>query len=191
MDALSEGWVGPSGLNPGAVGFRPEGLGCVFHRVGFMVRGQGRGSLSSLGTCEGILDPKILIRRRHISYLQSTPSAAGFGQGGHGEDMDALPKGWVGRLCHRGDPPEDPGPGTEGDFFVNNLLVRIHSIIVMVRWTGLAPWELDFPFPGSLTSTFLWSARECCITRLEPCLPRQVGAFVYRGTSLIRNNPSL
>jgi len=25
----------------------------------------------------------------------------------------------------------------------------------MNRWTGLAPWEFEFPFPGSLTSTFL------------------------------------
>ena len=33
--------------------------------------------------------------------------------------------------------------------------VRIHFIIVMIRWTGLAPWEFEFPFPGSLTSTFL------------------------------------
>ena len=24
----------------------------------------------------------------------------------------------------------------------------------MVRWTGLAPWEFEFPFAGSLTSTF-------------------------------------
>ena len=24
----------------------------------------------------------------------------------------------------------------------------------MVRWTGLAPWEFEFPFPGSLISTF-------------------------------------
>ena len=34
-------------------------------------------------------------------------------------------------------------------------LVRIHFIIVMIRWTGLVPWEFEFPFPGSLTSTFL------------------------------------
>jgi len=34
------------------------------------------------------------------------------------------------------------------------VLVRIHFIIVMIRWTGLAPWEFGFPFPGSLTSTF-------------------------------------
>jgi len=25
----------------------------------------------------------------------------------------------------------------------------------MIRWTGLAPWEFEFPFLGSLTSTFL------------------------------------
>jgi len=43
----------------------------------------------------------------------------------------------------------------ERDFFVDNLLVRIHFIIVMIRWSGLAPWEFEFPFPGSLTSTFL------------------------------------
>ena len=25
----------------------------------------------------------------------------------------------------------------------------------MIKWTGLAPWEFEFPFPSSLTSTFL------------------------------------
>ena len=25
----------------------------------------------------------------------------------------------------------------------------------MIRWAGLAPWEVEFYFPGSLTSTFL------------------------------------
>jgi hypothetical protein len=39
--------------------------------------------------------------------------------------------------------------------FTDNLLVRIHFIIGMMRWTGLAPWEFEFPFPGSFTSTFL------------------------------------
>jgi len=34
-------------------------------------------------------------------------------------------------------------PGRE--FFIDNLLVRIHFIIVMIRWTGLAPWEFEFP----------------------------------------------
>ena len=30
----------------------------------------------------------------------------------------------------------------------------------MMRWTGLAPWEFEFPFPGSLISTFLAGAEE-------------------------------
>ena len=38
------------------------------------------------------------------------------------------------------------------EFCIGNLLLRIHFIVVMIRWTGLAPWELEFPFPGSLTS---------------------------------------
>jgi len=41
------------------------------------------------------------------------------------------------------------------EFVIDNLLVRIHFIIVMIRWTGLAPWEFEIPFPGSLKSTFL------------------------------------
>ena len=43
----------------------------------------------------------------------------------------------------------------ERDFVINNLLVRIHFIIEMIWWTGIAPWELQFPSPGSLTSTLL------------------------------------
>ena len=43
----------------------------------------------------------------------------------------------------------------EREFCIDNLLVRIHVIILVIRWTGLAPWEFEFPFPGSLTSTFL------------------------------------
>ena len=30
----------------------------------------------------------------------------------------------------------------ERQFFIDNVLVRIHFIIVMTSWTGLAPWEL-------------------------------------------------
>ena len=62
-----------------------------------------------------------------------------------------------------GDSPHPPArralPCQERDVFVDNLLVRIHFIIVMVGWIGLAPWEFEFPFPGSLTSTFLSSAK--------------------------------
>jgi len=42
----------------------------------------------------------------------------------------------------------------EREFLIDNLLVRIHFIIVMIGWTGLAPWEFELPFSGSLTSTF-------------------------------------
>jgi len=41
------------------------------------------------------------------------------------------------------------------ELVIDNLLVRIHFIILMIRWAGLAPWEFEVPFPGSLTSTFL------------------------------------
>ena len=51
--------------------------------------------------------------------------------------------------------PDGAASCRERDFFIDNLLVRIHFIIVMIRWTGLAPWEFVFTFPGSLTSTFL------------------------------------
>jgi len=44
---------------------------------------------------------------------------------------------------------------SEREFFIDNLVVRIHFIIVMIGWTGLAPWEFEIPFPGSRTSTFL------------------------------------
>jgi hypothetical protein len=45
--------------------------------------------------------------------------------------------------------------GEERGFFIDDLLVRIHFIILIIRWTGLAPWKFEFSFPGSLTSTYL------------------------------------
>jgi len=41
--------------------------------------------------------------------------------------------------------------GPERELFIDNLLVRIHFIIEMIRWTGLAPLEFEFTFPGSRT----------------------------------------
>ena len=40
----------------------------------------------------------------------------------------------------------------ERQFFIDNPLVRIHFVIVMIRWTGLAPWE--FEYSGDLNATF-------------------------------------
>ena len=50
---------------------------------------------------------------------------------------------------------------TERECFIDNLLVLIRCISVMIRWAGLAPWEFEFPFPGSLTSTLQthWGVR--------------------------------
>ena len=54
-------------------------------------------------------------------------------------------------------PGSTPGgsQSRETEFYIDNLLVRTHFIIVMIRWTGLAPWEFECPSPGSLTFTFL------------------------------------
>ena len=43
----------------------------------------------------------------------------------------------------------------EREFLIDNLLPRIHFIIVIIKGTGLAPWEFEFPFRGSLTFTLL------------------------------------
>jgi len=34
----------------------------------------------------------------------------------------------------------------EREFFIDNLLVRIHFIMVMIRRTGLASREFEFPY---------------------------------------------
>jgi hypothetical protein len=41
------------------------------------------------------------------------------------------------------------------EFFIDKLLVQVHLIIEIILWTGLAPWEFELPFPGSLKSAFL------------------------------------
>jgi len=51
--------------------------------------------------------------------------------------------------------PTDRGrDDREIEFFIDNLLVRIHLIIVMIGWAGLASWAFESPFPGSL----VWGA---------------------------------
>ena len=34
----------------------------------------------------------------------------------------------------------------ERELLIDNILVRIHCIIEMIRWTDLAPWKFEFPF---------------------------------------------
>ena len=72
---------------------------------------------------------------------------------------------------------------TEREFFIDNLLVRIHYIIVMIRWTGLAPWEFESPFPGSLTSTFLAKPNTWCARGVER--GNWQGKHIDRGNRLI------
>ena len=36
----------------------------------------------------------------------------------------------------------------------------LHFIIEIIWWTGLAPWEIEFPLPGGLMSTFLHQAQD-------------------------------
>ena len=68
-----------------------------------------------------------------------------------------LPKGMVRSAKARGS-------------FIDSLLVRIHFIIAMIR-TGLAPWQSEFLFPGSLTTTLLdtkakvWAVVACGVAR--------------------------
>ena len=46
------------------------------------------------------------------------------------------------------------GSSREREFFIDNLLVRIHFIIVMIRRTGLAPWEFEALNPEHRTYEF-------------------------------------
>ena len=40
------------------------------------------------------------------------------------------------------------------EFLIDNLLVRIHFMLEMIWWTGLALWEFEFPFPDRLTTCY-------------------------------------
>ena len=70
------------------------------------------------------------------------------------------------------------GTLSQREFFTDNLLVRIHFIIVMIWWTGLAPWEFEH-------CPILFGTQSRGHT--VPCRMRH--SPVYRGTSLIRNRP--
>jgi len=42
-------------------------------------------------------------------------------------------------VYHSGGGPRKHSTPRRGQFFIDNLLVRTHYIIVMIKWTGLAP----------------------------------------------------
>ena len=71
--------------------------------------------------------------------------------------------------------PTSPPPARENEFFTDNLLVRIHFIIVMIWLNGLAPWEFEFSFPGGRISTFLVQSAhnlgQPCVSPIPPLRP--------------------
>ena len=55
----------------------------------------------------------------------------------------------------------DTASKVETEFFIDKLLVRIHVTIEMIWYTGLAPWEFELSFPGSLIATFAVPCWQC------------------------------
>ena len=71
-----------------------------------------------------------------------------------------------------------PGGTSERDFFIDNLLVGIHVIFEMSWRTGLAPWEFEFSFPGSLISTLPGGGRPCGSPTLPCPCPSHAGGCI-------------
>ena len=98
--------------------------------------------------------PRVGDRVRHLHVIKSSvsiasicttsrqiPASASTNQGPEKGDFgSALRAGGASRhldvTSERRESRAAPG---ERDFFIDNLLVRIHLIILMLRWTGLAP----------------------------------------------------
>ena len=59
----------------------------------------------------------------------------------------------------------------------------------MIWWTGLAPWEFEFPFPGSLTYTFLGSVLSLgSVLALQEELRRATQGLRPSSSSQFKNN---
>jgi len=58
--------------------------------------------------------------------------------------------------------------GEEREFFIDNLLVRIHFIIGMIRWTGLASWEFEFPLQENIAMTLERMAKSHVVDSSTP-----------------------
>ena len=74
---------------------------------------------------------------------------------------------------------------TERKSFFDKLLVRIHLIIEMIWWTGLALWEFGFPWPPRC----LLRCRRARF-RATP-LALHLYSFIVIGSLLIRPEPNL
>ena len=57
----------------------------------------------------------------------------------------------------------------------------------MIWWTGLAPWEFEFPFPGSLVPILLWDHHEHALRQLAVRPVLQEGGLQDFGRCLGRS----
>ena len=55
--------------------------------------------------------------------------------------------------------------GEAPDAYTWSPSLHMDFIIVMIRWTGLAPLVFEFPFPGSLTSASPMNLEKACSGR--------------------------
>ena len=88
---------------------------------------------------------------------------------------------------HQGRDGQKSNKCTERELFIDNLLVRIHVIIVMIRWTGLAPWEFEFPFPFRVPQCQCERSLRRLQGLIEINKPRTPPGLQDRGTSFMRN----
>jgi len=63
----------------------------------------------------------------------------------------------------------------------------------MIWWTGLAPWEFEFPFPGSLISTFLVPHQNTVTVRFKGIRIREMfqrfrGGLVFKAHRLVNHS---
>ena len=138
--------------------------------------------------------------RLSMYYLPFTIYFFGFRVSGWGLGVECKGKDLKERALIRRRP--EWGEVREREFFIHSLLVRIHLIIVMIRWTGLAPWDKKIPFPGSLSSAFLvkrrtwkrvkgrtWKRGRSCAARIAPNAvrtpPAWASAFSYLSFMII------
>ena len=77
-------------------------------------------------------------------------------------------------------------------FALWKVQVRIHFIVKVSWWAGLAPWEVEFRFPGSLTSTFLvdlsalWKVNHLWVRGIQGGLVFKAHRWLYHSTLGLR-----
>ena len=94
---------------------------------------------------------------------------SGLGFAGSGFAFLAL---FVGSVMARRHATTFNSQASESEFLIDNLLVRIHYIIVMIRSTGLATWEFKFPLAKRqymLSCGLKVNGQLCCVrARWQP-----------------------